>query len=377
MRALILDSGTSRGALAAARSLAGAGWAVGVATPTGSGLASRSRSVSFRHRVTAPADPGFVANLAPVSERYDVVLGAGDDWALGISANRDELGLRMALPPHCSMEAVFDKLALAAAADQVGVAVPRTVAATPNAIAEWEGVAVVKPRRHCESGGRIEAVLVSDHEGITAAAGAVRAAGAEPVLQECVNGSLMSLAVVLVGERVVARAQQRAERLWPHPAGVSARAVTLPVDEVLAERLVALLKALHWQGLVQAQYLVPRDGVPRLVDLNGRVYGSLSLAVAAGADLPALWAAGAAGQSLPAQPVDARAGVTYSWVEGDLRRALALRDGGLVRDVATTLVSAARTGQLRSAVRDPAPGLSHVGALAQRGLSKVRRKVQG
>jgi hypothetical protein len=56
------------------------------------------------------------------------------------------------------------------------------------------------------------------------------------------------------------------------------------------------------------------------IDFNPRPYGSLSLAVAAGAPLPALWCTWCAGERRA--QVAARPGVRYRWEDADLRHAL-------------------------------------------------------
>jgi hypothetical protein len=141
-----------------------------------------------------------------------------------------------------------------------------------------------------------------------------------------------------------------------------------------------LLDALDWHGLAELQFIV-EDEIPRLIDLNGRFYGSLSLAVAAGANLPAIWA-GLAIDDVPATPVRARPGVRYQWGSADLRRAVRERRGGLVRDLAGTApytpqgqdtaspICATRVrrwlGCGRPRCRPPTPGASRVDVFAFR-----------
>src|SRR5262249_14703881 len=153
-------------------------------------------------------------------------------------------------------------------------------------------------------------------------------------LQEVVHGRLMAISTLMDRDgSVIAQEQQRSERIWPPDAGVSARARTVPLDEELARRVAAMLRSIGWYGLAQVQFVVGDDGVPRMIDLNPRFYGSLALAISSGTDFPALWAAMATGRPLP--PVVSRTGVRYHWLGGDLRRALRERRGGLLRDVAS------------------------------------------
>ncbi len=110
----------------------------------------------------------------------------------------------------------------------------------------------------------------------------------------------------------------------------------MPVDEVLAAGAHRRLADLGWSGLVQLQFLRDAAGVAHLIDLNGRFFGSMALALRAGANLPDLWARQTLGESVPA-PADARTGVRFVWAAGDLRRAHVERREGLVADVASVL----------------------------------------
>jgi predicted ATP-grasp superfamily ATP-dependent carboligase len=50
-----------------------------------------------------------------------------------------------------------------------------------------------------------------------------------------------------------------------------------------------LLKALDWFGVAMVEFkLDPRDGIPKLMEINPRFWGSLALAIAAGVNFPLL-----------------------------------------------------------------------------------------
>ena len=87
-------------------------------------------------------------------------------------------------------------------------------------------------------------------------------------------------------------------------------------------------------------------------------------ALEAGANLPAIWAALATGR--PVQPVTAAGGVRYSRREGDLRRALVERRGGLARDVAGVVSAGLGAVHSIGRWRDPAPALTQARRLVAR-----------
>jgi predicted ATP-grasp superfamily ATP-dependent carboligase len=83
----------------------------------------------------------------------------------------------------------------------------------------------------------------------------------------------------------------------------------------LANRVRALLEALEWQGIFQLQML-ELDGRLSVIDLNPRVFASVTLDARAGADLPSVWCDWLLGRK--PYPVRARPGVRYRWEEGEL-----------------------------------------------------------
>ena len=359
MRALIVEDGWQRGSLAATRALGRAGWEVGIGAPR-RGFAAASRFAGAWHEVPAPEEDekAFVAAVREAVEArgYELIFGAGDGEVLALSAGRDELGGLFPYGPHEDVVRAFDKVALAEAGVRAGLAVP----------GHGDAPVVVKPRHTTVRGPsgdplRLRAVLAETVEDATAHVAYLEQVGAEPLVQRYVEGNLVAyMAVTNRESRVVAEVQQRASVVWPERSGGSVRAETVPVDADLAERVAALLADLNWFGIAQVQFQQPAGGEPVLIDLNGRFYGSLALAVAAGVDLPAIWAALAIGRTvLPAAP--ARVGVRYHSLEPDLRR----------RSVSSLRYAVGAAHGLWDA-RDPRPGAQHAGRLARRALRRLR-----
>ncbi|MGY2076841.1 MULTISPECIES: ATP-grasp domain-containing protein [unclassified Blastococcus] len=373
-RALVLTSSRDRGALAAVRALDRAGWHVGVGSPDAGGMVAASRSSRRTHHVPRPRGhmDDFVAAVrrAVAGGGYDVVFGSGDDWMAALAVSAGSVPAVVVHPPAEVALAALDKAELAQRATDAGLPSPRTELATPAALAGWTGPVVVKCRAHWQPGLRqrlrIEARRYPDVEQARPRVRLLQDAGFEAVLQEPVDGELEALVGLLHEGRLHGRVQQRALRLWPTPSGVTSRAVTVPVDEELAAGATRLLTGLGWSGLVQLQFLRDDDGGLRLIDLNGRFFGSMALSTAAGPNLPDAWARQALGLPLPPLP-DGTAGVRYLWTAGDLRRAAAERRGGLLADGASVLRWFPGAVSSVWDVRDPGPTL----ALA---AERVRRR---
>jgi predicted ATP-grasp superfamily ATP-dependent carboligase len=334
VRALILEEGRVRGALAATRALGGDGWTVGSGAPLTGSLSGSSRFAARSHRVPSAAagTEAFLAavNAAIAEGGYEVVFSCDDAGVLALSANRERLDATVPYASHSTVMRCFDKLELTRAAEQAGLAVPRTQPADDEHVQDLaSGPLVVKPRLAFTEGSaaRVSASVVPDLASALARAREMRAVGARPLIQEHVTGHLMAfVALTDRNARIVAQVQQVAERIWPPAAGVSARAHTVAVDDRLAGKVARLLESLGWFGLAQLQFLLGDDGGAHLVDFNGRFYGSLALAMRSGPNLPAIWARLATDRPLP-KMAPARVGVRYQWLAGDLRSSWCAESG--------------------------------------------------
>jgi predicted ATP-grasp superfamily ATP-dependent carboligase len=380
MRALIVGSEHARGTLAAVRALARAEWIVGVGSAQRREFSSRSRRAYRWHEIPPPEDgaKAFLkaTNAAIVDGGYEIVFGSGDAELVALSGARESLRAIFPYAPHEHVMTALDKKLLSEAAETAGLAVPVTVEGADGVVEDVGLPVIVKCRLHWSpdqnSSGRIEAAVARTKQEAEDLAELVTSLGGKPLFQEVVEGDLLAY-TALAGEdsKVIADVQQRADRMWPPASGVSVRAVTEPVDESLRERAGELLSALNWVGLAQLQFIAPRVGEPRLIDLNGRFYGSLALASAAGPNFPAAWANVATDR--PVEIEEARPGVRYQWFVGDVRRALVERRGGLRRDLMSCVSYARGATHSVWSIRDPGPAFSYARMLSSRALRKVLR----
>jgi hypothetical protein len=287
---------------------------------------------------------------------------------------RDRIPALVPYPAHDIVLSSFDKLNLAQAATAAGISTPAPMTAVNPALSPT-GKVIVKARFHAVldrqgSPPRIDGRAVSSVAERDRRVAEILGAGGLPLVQEHVDGTLMSLAILLDARgEVIARAQQESELIYPPWIGVSVRATTVPIDEDLATRTVAMLRDLGWTGLAQLQFLVPADGVPRLIDFNGRFYGSLALAISAGANFPALWANSAIGRAV--EPADAAPGFRYQWLWGDMRRAFVERRGGLARDLLQTARFARGATHSVWGAGDRTPSARYLGIRLLGGLTKA------
>ena len=81
--------------------------------------------------------------------------------------------------------------------------------------------------------------------------------------------------------------QHRRIREYPISGGVSTCCESMPLDPKLRDWSVALLKAMNWDGVAMVEFRYDEaSGRAVLLEVNGRFWGSLPLAVHAGCDFP-------------------------------------------------------------------------------------------
>jgi len=131
------------------------------------------------------------------------------------------------------------------------------------------------------------------------------------VVQPVLLPPLEAFSGVLWKGDLLAAVHHRTIRTLPPEGGVATAARTVHANEDREQSVHRLLQGVD--GIFQVQYLGGK-----LIDVNLRCYGSLSLSVRAGANLPAIYCDAAQGR-LPREIVRARPGVRYRWGEGEIR----------------------------------------------------------
>lgn len=357
LNVLIVESGWGRGSLAATRSLARAGFRVSVAGQQ-SGHAARSR---YSRRWFPVPESDHVSYASRVEEivrrgKFQVVFAGDDENLLALSEHRHVLGDTVfPHPPHPVVRRALDKLTLYQAAVHCGIAVPETSTTRPSQGGHcWIAKQRIYGRGRAHTYGR--GTAVAD-------------VGEDLIYQRVVEGPLLAVVTLTSRDgRPVYMAAQQAETLSPEPFGASGRARTVPLDAELEEWVMRLLACLHWWGLAELQFVVSAEGVPHLIDFNGRFYGSMALTTAAGVDLPNAWLAAAMGE--PVSVGMPREGIRYQWLEGDLRRAWG-RPAGRGREILETLRYAPGAAHSLWMPSDPLPAARQLADMAVRNVRRA------
>ncbi len=259
-----------------------------------------SRHAADRLRYPSPrTDPeGALSVLLRAAEqrRVDLIVPCGDELTLLLSEERERFvdTCALALPDRDSYATTQDKLATIELARKEDVPVPRTtvVSTVEQAREAAESLGwplVLKPRASSVRPGND----VVEHHEVTYAedrasldAEVARAEGRfEILLQEYHRGEGHGVELLLHRGRPLAAFQHRRLHEVPITGGASSFRESVPLDSTLYEYSKRLLAALEWTGLAMVEFKLGENGA-RLMEINGRIWGSLPLAVKSGIDFP-------------------------------------------------------------------------------------------
>jgi predicted ATP-grasp superfamily ATP-dependent carboligase len=231
-----------------------------------------------------------------------VLMPCSDRWVEEVAALPAELSARFpcSQPPREAVVACLDKAAFAEQLAELDVPHARTfvIGDDDDIRRVWHGSTgdwFLKPRRSQSFQERFGAkgVLPRTLDDALRWLHDARDAGLDVVLQDFIPGPARAHCFIdgFVDRAgaVRARMARRRIRTYPAPFGDSSCMETISMDEAgpMLESLDRLLPSLRYRGIFNAQFKRDdRDGVHKLLDLNPRPWGGVSLAVACGVHLP-------------------------------------------------------------------------------------------
>jgi len=331
---VFVTDGDQRPALAIVRTLGRRGLRVMAGEEGPASLASTSKYCA-RH-VTYPspyrdrrAFDQFLADFV-VREHVDVVMPVTDVTTRAVCANqaRLERHCALAVPPFGAFELVTNKARLLEYAASCGVPIPRThvvdgAPRLPDVLERIVYPVVVKPvqsrvptEHGWEAGGvhyahgraQLEE-LYQDHDVFSRHTS---------LIQERIVGPGVGVFVLFDRGTLVADFAHRRLREKPPAGGASVLSESAAVDARLRDHAIRLLGPIGWHGVAMIEYKQDQtSGDFFLMEINGRFWGSLQLAIDAGVDFPFLAWQLATGQRPEAQRPYA-VGVKNRWLCGDI-----------------------------------------------------------
>lgn len=311
--------------LCAVRSLAGEGIEVLVGGDRFAGRAFFSRYIGGKLKYPHPAVDArrFLDSLADhaARERIDVILPTSDYTVGAMVEGRGQLGglARHCLPSESAWQLFRDKWETLSLANKLGIRAPKTYCCgneteLRSLLGSLDYPLVVKPRK---SAGAIGFFLLGKPSDLPpdcfqAASGSDAVFDFQrPLVQEYIPGEIHDVCLLFNHGEPRAALTQKRLKMYPSSGGAGILNVTTDEPE-LKEQAIALLKAAQWHGPAQVEFKRGVDGRDYLMEVNGRLWGTLDLAVAAGINFPLLASRIAARGDV--RPVTSyHVGLSYRW----------------------------------------------------------------
>jgi predicted ATP-grasp superfamily ATP-dependent carboligase len=328
---LILDA-NERSALAATRALGRLGIQIFTADESEETLAGNSR---YSYRSIVYPSPyyhpeKFISSLQQSVETYgiDILLPMTDATTSLVLKHKGEFfNTSIPFPEVAAYEAVTNKFNLFKTAERAGIPVPMTLycdnaRAFRNETIDISFPVAIKPiRSKIFSNGRIINTAVKyarSAEELNRVFKNYDWLQNHPfMVQQYINGHGQGIFLLCDRGKLIAAFAHKRLREKPPSGGVSVLSQSIQVQKPMLQIAMKLLGPLQWHGVAMVEFKVSPDGTPYLMEINGRFWGSLQLAIDAGVNFPLLLYRIACGQTI--EPLSGfQTGKLCRWLLGDL-----------------------------------------------------------
>ncbi len=302
---VVVTDGENRSSLAVTRSLGKMGCQVIVTGKTKKNISSCSKYCTSAYQVPSPVTNGndFIKSIKTIlsQEKVDVIYPMTEPAVMLLAQYREHLPVtaKLACPTIDKIQAVFNKFSVFKLAQEHDVAIPATLFIEnkkdfdrkKDKISKFP--LVVKPamsRIPTEKSFIATSVkYVSSLEELTDLYNKYEALNHPSLIQEKIIGPGTGLFTLFDNDHHLALFSHKRLREKPPSGGVSVVCESFPLDKEMVESARRLLAAVGWRGVAMVEFKRDeRDGKAKLMEINGRFWGSLQLAVSAGIDFPVL-----------------------------------------------------------------------------------------
>jgi predicted ATP-grasp superfamily ATP-dependent carboligase len=295
MNALVANAKTAS-ALAVIRSLGRRGIEITGASDLSSDFPLFSKYCRKKILLKADSDntEAFIGELLNIlkNNHFDVFLPVmREDLLLAVAKRKNDFEqyTRLALPSFEQLSILNDKAQVASLLDELGMPGPKTYLVNSGLTLEnIRQIAVfpvlIKPFK---GEGAAGIKVVDDPTELAAEYYNVEKRFGQALIQEYINGRKHTAVFLLNKNSEVKRFfVHRAIREYPVTGGPTCFLESVKYEPVY-EYGLKLLKRAGFTGLAAMEFIIDeKDGEPKIIDVNPRVYGPIQCAISAGVDLP-------------------------------------------------------------------------------------------
>ena len=334
IQTVLVTDGDERAALAVTRSLGRQGVRVVVGAETARSLAGASRHCTWTWQYPPPLlDPSrFVSSLVDAVGLLGItaIMPVTDATTQVLAEKRGQFrpSVTAMIPSLESYEMVSDKYRLMKLAQELEIPIPNTVFVPDGNIAAVRDQVraypvVVKPGRSLlkidEKWIKTSVHFVSHAEELTDLYRRIPYLRNPSLIQQRIEGEGQGVFGLFDHGKPCALFAHRRIREKPPAGGVSVFRESIELPKPMTDYAVRLLERVKWQGVAMVEFKVDRQSnVPMLMEINGRFWGSLQLAIDAGLNFPYLLYQAMNGVPVAVPNNAYRIGAKSRWLLGDL-----------------------------------------------------------
>ncbi len=331
---ILITDGNTRGALAATRSLGKRGVHVVVGGDSKRTLAGTSHYCGETFVYPSPGEhpDAFVSKIKSecLKRGISVIFPMTEISTATVLKRRDQLDqFKLPFVDFASFDALSNKWNLLELAKRLNISIPDThfvkdVSALDDIVPRLKFPAVLKPYRSMiYSNGRCIASCVqyaNSTQELRETVARHEYFNQHPFLiQEYIAGQGQGIFALYDHGKPLAFFAHRRLREKPPSGGESVLSESIPLNHEQREMACSLLNSVDWHGVAMVEFKVSPDGTPYLIEVNGRFWGSLQLAIDAGVDFPWLLFQLATGAQVD-EVTGYAIGVRWRWLLGDFTR---------------------------------------------------------
>jgi len=343
---LALD-GETNAALAVVRSLGRYGLNVEVAGRTNLSQSFFSKYCTKSTIYTSPEEniKKFTTQLLEMTKngKYEMIVPTTDFSIMPIAMNREKIekNTLVPLPSNEILNIAWKKSETVMMAERLKIPVPKTFFPTSikdlkEVESEIEYPVVVKPdSSKIAVGNRImdaQVRFANNMEELVTNFRKLSLGGIKPIIQEFIKGYGLGFFSLFNNSKPRAIFMHKRLREISVDRGASTLRESIQ-DKEIEKYGLRILKKLKWHGVAMVEFRFDeRNKKPKLMEINGRFWGSLALATASGVDFPVLlYRMMTEGDVKPV--FDYKTGVKCRWLSGDMYRLATVMTGSYNRDV--------------------------------------------
>jgi len=295
-----------------------------------SSFGCKSRYV--KEKIVTSTDPvsekKYINELASLAKSHDVLIPIKTETIMAVAKNADLFrNVGCFIPEYDKIKLLQNKFDLCRYASRIGIPTPKTyfpesMEHVSDISKEIKYPAYVKLREEGDYAPQQRYIIAKDQHQLLRLYPKMHRRGSFPLIQEKIHGvGLGFFALFDEVSKPIAYFGHRRIRQFPYLGGPSSCCASHKNSRVFS-LATELLSSLHWRGLAMVEFIQDEhDGIPKLLEVNPRFWGSTPLAVSAGIDFPYLLFRLSLGQKIE-QDLNYREGVKIRFLVNDVMAVL-------------------------------------------------------